>query len=126
MVGRWRDYMFGGFQVSIHEGREIVRRRPDAAERRASKLLRSHLGKTQKKSLRNRGWFYAKGSHTKRRYRIYGSFATQNIECVDTGREYCAILRKWASIPTSDHVLAQKLAIETNEKKFLRTAVRVG
>ncbi len=89
-------------------------------ERRANKLLRAHLSKRQLSTLDRHGWINVRGNHTGRLYRIDCGGCAHNI--FSRGVNYCTMMD--ASAPVGDHLLAQKLLIETNERKFLKIAVR--
>lgn len=115
---------------------ELQLKQSASAERRARNLFMSHLTKTQAKTLKRVRWIEVRGNHTGHVYRIDCRDETLNIRDRNTGRKYCAVLaqeepgifglRQDWDIPRYDHLLAQKLAIEANEKKFLRIACRVG
>ncbi len=92
-----------------------------SAERRARKLFRAHLNQRQLATLKNGQWVYVRGNHTGRLYRVDCTRFTNNI--FSRGESFCVIM--WDhSVPRYDHLLAQKLLIETNERKFLKIAVR--
>lgn len=99
---------------------------PYSAERRARRLLRKHLTKAQDKELVAHRRIKVRGSHSGDVYIIDCSTETANIWRKRDMRRYCVQLNEWddrrQEIPRSDHLLAQKLLIETNEKKFLRIA----
>lgn len=101
---------------------------PYSAERRARRLLRKHLTKAQDKELVVRRRIKVRGSHSGDVYIIDCSTETANIWRERDQRRYCIQLNEWSDcweIPRSDHLLAQKLLIETNERKFLRIANRI-
>ena len=88
---------------------------------RAYKLLRRHLTPTQRKQLNETGSFNVRGGTSKCLYRINAHARSGNI--TRGNRRYCAYVSRYiCDLPTADHVLAQKLAIECNERAFLKTA----
>ncbi len=108
----------------------------EKAERRARRLLRSHLSASQNQSLTDKNYFAVRGNASGVMYRIHGldryNRLGQNIRDLG-GFKYGVGLESdapfWAdwrdhSYPPSDVMLAQKLLIETDERKFLRLACK--
>lgn len=100
------------------------------AEARARKLLRRHLTPKQRRQFTRNDWFEVIGNVTGRTYRIECDSSCQNIVNRKLERRYCIMLNENGDnesgdlyLPDSDHLLAQKLLIETNERVFLRRAV---
>ncbi len=91
-----------------------------AAERRARKLLLSHLTPTQRDTVGLNGWFETRGSRGTL-YRILTTKFLGNITAPHAGRKYCLCFAD-RLLPLSDHILGQKLLIESDEPKFLRVA----
>jgi hypothetical protein len=94
-------------------------------EARGQRLLRNWLTPAQLRCYEEHAYFEVVGSHSGRTYRIH--HGTQaNVEQLDVeGRTACA----WCFVPEGDLVagdvmLAQKIAIETNEKAALAVAIR--
>lgn len=95
------------------------------ANKKAEKLLLSCLSKSQKEEYERNSCFTVKGNITGKRYRIH-SFKQINIEELDklgnVMSKFCVVSSEY--VPTEDHMLSQKLLIETNEELFLQTAIR--
>lgn len=94
--------------------------------KKAEKLLLSYLSKSQKKQYKQDKTFVAIGSSTKTKYQI-NPWEQINVYALDssgvnvTGK-MCVVFSD--SIPIEDHMLAQKLLIETNEEEFLDKAIK--
>ncbi len=105
--------------------RERLARR-EVAEVRARQLLHEHLSAAQKRDILAHGWFELR-SDTGRRWRIRAAGIVGNVDLMPEDgsgiREasYCAHPGDH-SLPRSDHHLAQKLALETDEAGFLAVA----
>jgi len=94
--------------------------------RRDLALLVRHLDPEQQRTFERNGYFEVKGSNSGRRYRIHaGMGASINIEQFDPDglvrATLCAAPFGYG-LPEYDMLLAQKLALETDEMKFLQTA----
>lgn len=98
------------------EEREASRRRRAEAGSRAMALLRSCLSDEQKAHLDENGCFRVTAP-SGRVYSITQGYAG-NVH--SRGWTYCIHMR--SDIPEGDHMLAQKLMIETDEEGFLRIA----
>ena len=126
---------------SAVEGMFIVRRsRSDAVrklyriffaqntkEARGRRLLREWLSQDQRAQFDDKNYFEVVGCDSRRRYRIYNRMThreTTNVyEIDDAGRPKVA----WCFLPAgrlvaADIMLAQKIALETNEHKALAVA----
>lgn len=94
------------------------------ARRKAKSLLRGCLTATQRLQLKSTGGFVVRGQ-SGRHYRIERGVAGNVKELDEQG---CPIAKLCAhmdhGIPAEDHMLVQKLMLETCEDKFLRTANR--
>ena len=95
------------------------------SEARGLRLMRSWLSAAQLRCYEKHGWFDVIGSDSGGVFRIH--HGTQaNVEQLDSeGRTVCA----WCFVPEGDLVagdvmLAQKIAIETDEKAALAVAIR--
>lgn len=100
---------------------EAFHRQLIQGERRARRLLEGHLTAMQLDTMQLNGWFEVRGSATGCVYRIHVKKYLGNVWDIRGNKKYCIALVD-RSLPTSDHVLAQKLLLETNEAAFLRTA----
>jgi hypothetical protein len=103
---------------------ETVARNYGWAEKRAQELLYSWLSLGQREQYDARGFFEVVGSDTGKRYRIYRGHVF-NIQELDADGEeafaWCLTLHEFA---TGDVNLAQKIALETFERKALAIANR--
>jgi hypothetical protein len=94
-------------------------------EQKADALLKEWLSPEQRSTLHKYGFFEVRGSHTGKCYRIRRG-RNMNIYEVDTGQTQVAI---WCfgpvgHLPLGDVMLAQKLALETDEQAALAVANR--
>jgi hypothetical protein len=92
---------------------------------RAEKLLRAWLSPDQLDCYPRFGYFDVIGSASGRRYRICRGMSFNIHELDDDGDSTC----KWCVVPVGplapgDLMLAQKIALETSERKVLRIANR--
>ena len=92
-------------------------------ERRSLKLMRQWLSSAQRSQFDARGFFDVVGSHTGRRYRIRLGTST-NISELDGLENSVA---RWClvpceNLPAGDVMLAQKIALENDEKSALAVA----
>ena len=93
-----------------------VRRR--RARLRAEALLWAWLSPAQRRQYRKRGWFEVTTA-SGRRYRILRG----GVMRLDPhGSAYC--IEATSPVPVADEMLANKLLLETNERRFLATAHR--
>jgi hypothetical protein len=94
-------------------------------EQKADALLKEWLSPAQRSTLHKYGFFEVRGSHTGKCYRIRRG-RNMNIYEVGTGQTQVAI---WCfgpvgHLPLGDVMLAQKLALETDEQAALAVANR--
>src|SRR5262245_10769963 len=95
------------------------------SEAKAKALLKEWLSSEQLVQFERNRWFEVVGSRTGKRYRIQER-QQQNVYELDVeGRP----IRGWCFIPkghlaTGDVMLAQKIALETNEKRAMNVALR--
>jgi len=97
---------------------------------RARAILLAHLTDEQKDTLERLGWFVVEGGMSGTRYRIRASAGlVANIDMLE-GFEGDRITHRLCAhcdlnqIPLHDHLLAQKLMLESDEFEFLRIANR--
>lgn len=92
-----------------------------AAKQKAEKLLLENLSAEQRDTLVKRGFFYLHLQNGKK-YRL-DRHTHGNVYLVDEEnrlvRKFCA---QPSGVPADDAILAQKLALETDEQSFLRVA----
>jgi hypothetical protein len=94
----------------------LVRRRK--ARLRAEALLWAWLSPAQRKQYRARRWFEVTTT-SGRRYRILRGGV---VRLDPRGSAYC--IEATSSVPVADEMLANKLLLETDERRFLATAHR--
>jgi hypothetical protein len=108
----------------LERAAQIARNR-ETADRRARDLLFDHLTEAQRETIAKHGWFLVEGGKSKKKYRIDIAMVAGNIAELERERvthRLCCHLEH--VIPTHDHFLAQKLALEFDEERFLLTANR--
>lgn len=96
----------------LHQARE--------SQARAKAILWEHLNPEQREQLFLLDFFAVKGSKSGKIYRIANA-STGNVIRED-GVTYCLVPEE--AMPQWDQLLAQKLMIEDNEKRFIRLAKR--
>lgn len=114
--------------VSLPEGttpmrslEELMAKR-DRAEERARQLLLSMLTERQRSDMADRSGFFVEGS-AGFRYFIRTTCRTGNVHWVDwRGKPRGTLCAGPDNVPNYDVFLAQKLALETDERAFLRVA----
>jgi len=97
----------------------------DVPEARGIKLLRAWLSPEQQAQFDASKYFDVVGCDTGRRYRILYGLATNVNELDDAGRPimgWCFV--PWGHLVPGDVMLAQKIALETNERAALAVANR--
>jgi hypothetical protein len=95
------------------------------AERRAIVLLKEWLSPSQLVQYRRVGYFDVTGSHTGKCYRILHGRQTNICELDKRGRPVVTwCFGPEGNLPTGDILLAQKIALETNEQAALQVANR--
>jgi hypothetical protein len=96
-------------------------------EARGRRLLREWLSPDQRTQLDDKDYFEVVGCDSQRRYRIYNRMTLRGVtnvyEIDDAGRPKVA----WCFLPAgqlvaADIMLAQKIALETNEHNALKVA----
>jgi hypothetical protein len=97
--------------------------RPSTRERRGRKLLREWLSPEQLAQYDAHNYFEVKGCHTGKRYRIRHGIGTNVYELDDAGQPRTG----WCFVPkdhlvAGDIMLAQKIALETDERGALAVA----
>lgn len=92
-------------------------------ERRSLKLMRRWLSAAQREQFDARGYFDVTGSHTGRRYRIRSGISTNIVELDGFERSvagWCFVPAE--NLPVGDVMLAQKIALENDERSALKVA----
>jgi hypothetical protein len=104
--------------------RQAAIRNRQSAELKSLVLLRQWLSPDQLAQMETKGYFEVTGSKTGRRYRIHTG-AQQNVSELDKkGRP----IRGWCFapegfLPAGDIMLAQKIALETDEERAMKVAL---
>jgi hypothetical protein len=105
----------------------IVRGHPKEARDRAQALLLEHLSPAQRETFDKNKWFVVEGGKSGKKYRIEANDdLVANIAVMDGTMirhrlcGHCDIRR----VPLADHLLAQKIMLESEEDEFLRVANR--
>jgi hypothetical protein len=93
----------------------LARRR--RAELRAEALLLGWLSPSQRAQYLERGWFEVKTATGRYRIRPRGV-----VRLEPPGSAYC--IEATSPVPVADEMLANKLLLETDERRFLATAHR--
>ena len=116
-LGRWnlRSLAVGRLYEAAKDEKTILGR--------SMRLLRSWLSPEQRAEFDTRGYFDVVGCDTKKRYRIRRGTSGNVNEIDEQGR----LGTGWCFVPLGglvegDVMLAQKLALETNEESTLRIA----
>jgi hypothetical protein len=99
----------------------------NGSEVRARRLLREWLSPDQRAQFDAKGYFEVTGSHTGRRYRIHYGTVSNVLELGDEMQPKTG----WCFVPehalvAGDVMLAQKIALETDEAAVLAIANRVS
>ena len=96
-----------------------------AANNTAKELLLSHLTAEQRKTFEKNQWFIVEGGKTKTEYRIRTTGYSGNIEILNKKKTIAVLCCHCNdSVPLHDHHLAQKIALEYDEERFLKIANR--
>jgi hypothetical protein len=96
-------------------------------ESRGLRLMRGWLSTCQREQFDRSGHFDVVGCRTGRKYRIYHSVQPPNVFEIDDagGRQMGLCFAPVGPLVPGDVMLAQKIALETDEQKVLITANRV-
>lgn len=105
-------------RAALQRRREAVRR--STAEIKAEELLRSCLSRSQDEELTKFGWFDVPVKD--KTYRVKRGIAGNVFLLGDDGREVERFCIHPSGVPAGDAMLAQKLLLETDERKFRQVA----
>ena len=116
--------LFSAFPLGMRSG-YLAKAFGFEAEARALTLLKEWLSPKQRACYERFRYFEVIGSDTGKRYRIHYGTQTNIEELSQTGQRVC----KWCFVPdgnlvAGDVMLAQKIALETNERGALSVARR--
>ncbi len=92
-----------------------------AAEKKAEKLLKEHLSKEQLQEYEKDGHFHVIGE-SGQRYRIRTKSPSINVDVIKDGKTVRKLCAHPPGVPLGDAILCQKLALEHDEKAFLKIA----
>jgi hypothetical protein len=119
-----RSLADGQLRIRAICGRLIASDREDS-EARGLKLLREWLSPEQLAQFNADGHFDVVGCHTGKKYRIHYGSSTNIDELDDGGRpQVCYCFVTDLSLVPGDVMLAQKIALETDERATLAVANR--
>jgi hypothetical protein len=97
--------------------------RAPEAEARGMTLLKEWLTPAQRQDLQHFGFFQVTGSHSRKHYRICIGVVQNVLELDHTGTPVCGwCFAPAGSLVPGDVMLAQKIALETDERVALRIA----
>jgi hypothetical protein len=102
-------------------------RQQGKADKRAYALLKKWLSPEQLALFERKGYFEVRGSHSGRRYRIRcgQQFNIDQLDAKGAGvAAWCFVPA--GNLPVGDIMLAQKIALETNERGALAVAHRAS
>lgn len=108
-------------QAALQSAHEAEARRK-SAEQKAEELLMLYLTEEQKKSYKEKGYFET--ATDVRRYRLHRGSHGNIREIDDKGKEVARLCVNCEGVPYSDNVLAQLLALMTDENYLLSRANR--
>lgn len=99
----------------------------EEARTRAIDLLLENLSPAQRESFQRNKWFVVEGGKSGLQYRIHANDnVAANIDVLDgerVARRLCGHCEV-SKVPLGDHLLAQKIMLESAEEDFLRIANR--
>ncbi|MEO6779776.1 MAG: hypothetical protein ABI196_02470 [Bradyrhizobium sp.] len=97
--------------------------RKDSSEARGLRLLRGWLSPEQRAQFNEKNYFDVVGGHTGKRYRIHYGTNTNVVELDGAGRQVVGLcFLPLGDLVAGDIMLAQKIALETDEKAALAVA----
>jgi len=97
--------------------------RKDSRHIRGLRLLRSWLSPEQRAQFNENNYFDVSGCYTGKRYRIHYGITTNVTELDDGGRPVAGLcFLPMGNLVAGDVMLAQKIALETDEKGALAVA----
>jgi hypothetical protein len=95
----------------------------ETSHRKSLRLLLEWLTPEQEAELAKTGSFHVVGEATGVRYRISGREPNHNVHALGDGTELCRLcFEPKGNLPVGDRLLAQKLALETDERSALAVA----
>ena len=123
-----RRSLTAGASSRINAVRELYRKfaKEDTREARGLRLLRDWLSPDQREQFDNSGYFEVCGCASRKRYRIYHVRFAPNVYEIDgVGRlKEGVCFLPVGPLVTGDVILAQKIALETDEHSAIAVANR--
>ena len=113
--------------MRIHALRQLYRKAlaENTSDARGLRLMRRWLSQDQRAEFDDKGTFEVVGCNSGKRYRIYRGAAQNVFEIDDAGQpKVCLCFMPSGELVAGDVMLAQKIALETNENGALAVANR--
>ena len=113
--------------MRIHALRQLFRKAlaENTSDARGLRLMRRWLSPDQRAEFDDKGTFEVVGCNSGKRYRIYRGAAQNVFEIDDAGQpKVCLCFKPSGELVAGDVMLAQKIALETNENGALAVANR--
>ena len=113
--------------MRIHALRQLFRKAlaENTSDARGLRLMRRWLSPDQRAEFDDKGTFEVVGCNSGKRYRIYRGAAQNVFEIDDAGQpKVCLCFMPSGELVAGDVMLAQKIALETNENGALAVANR--
>ena len=113
--------------MRIHALRQLFRKAlaDNTSDARGLRLMRRWLSPDQRAEFDDKGTFEVVGCNSGKRYRIYRGAAQNVFEIDDAGQpKVCLCFMPSGELVAGDVMLAQKIALETNENGALAVANR--
>ena len=114
-------------RMRIHALRQLFRKAlaENTSDARGLRLMRRWLSPDQRAEFDDKGTFEVVGCNSGKRYRIYRGAAQNVFEIDDAGQpKVCLCFMPSGELVAGDVMLAQKIALETNENGALAVANR--
>ena len=115
-------------RMRIHALRQLYRKAlaENTSDARGLRLMRRWLSPDQRAEFDDKGTFEVVGCHSGKRYRIYRGTAQNVFEVDDSGELKLGLcFTPYGNLVAGDAMLAQKIALETDESTALAVANRV-
>ena len=116
-----------GARTRIHALSQLYRKAlaENTSDARGLRLMRRWLSPDQRAEFDDKGTFEVVGCNSGKRYRIYRGTAQNVFEIDDAGQpKVCLCFMPSGDLVAGDVMLAQKIALETNENGALAVANR--
>jgi hypothetical protein len=116
--------------VANRQQRRVLDALPKTAQERARELLMQNLTPQQREQFEKHGFFVIEGGKSRKKYRVRGDKGlTANVDVLSADERsvtirLCAHGPLGEGMPLFDHLLAQKLMLESDEDAFIKIANR--